>query len=104
LWIGWATTGTLAVGALATGIEALSANTSLSHAKSDGPASADTLNGLSSRARGFAIASDVMTGATVVAGGVTLYFTLRKAPKHAPARAGMGVELGVGKVSVAGSF
>ena len=104
LWIGAIATGALAAGAVVTGLEALSANDSLTRAKNDGPSTSSTLTGLSSRAHGFALASDVMTGAAVVAGGVTLVLVLR-APRRA-ASAGLSVSLGLGpgRASLEGRF
>ncbi len=103
-WIGWIATGALASGAIATGVAALAANEDLTHAKADGPSSAGTLSSLSSRAHAFALASDIMTGATVVAGGVTLYFTLRS-PAHPPASvASFSLGLGPGRLSLQGIF
>jgi hypothetical protein len=108
LWIGWSVTGALAVGAVATGIAALTANSQLSVAKNDEPSSSSSLSGLSSRARGFAVASDVMTGMTVLTGGVTLYFTVRelRRPKGElhPAGPTAGVRLGPGRVSLEATF
>jgi hypothetical protein len=104
VWIGWLVTGAFACGSLATGIEALSTNASLSRAKADAPTSGDSLTSLSSRARGFAIASDVMTGAALVSGGLTLYLTLRQPSRHAPPPASARVELGAGRLSVVGTF
>jgi hypothetical protein len=104
-WIGWTVAGALAMGAVATGIEALSANSSLTQAKS-GLTTPNTLSSLSSRARGFALASDVMTASAVVSAGVTLYFALRPAP-HArinPPAASASLGVGLGRVWVEGTF
>lgn len=119
--LGFVGTGLLASGAIAMGVEALSANSNLSHAKSDGPTTPATLSALSSKAQGFALASDLFTGAAVVALGATLYFTFR--PAHtSPAggsragstrslatRAGTpgtsaSLGIGPGRISIEGSF
>jgi hypothetical protein len=106
LWIGWTVTGSLAVGALVTGLAALGADRELSNAKADGPRSGDDLDAIARRARGLAVASDVLGGAALVAGGVTLYLALRQ---HAPqgggaSRAGARIDLGPSSVSLRGSF
>ena len=104
LWVGWIATGALASGAIVTGVEALNANSSLTRAKTGGPSTVGTLSDLSSRARGFALASDIMTGATVVVFGVTLYFALRPPSHAAEPSASLGVRLALGRVSLEGTF
>jgi hypothetical protein len=108
LWIGGIATGVLATGAVVTGVVALGANSDLTHAKNDGPSSSGTLSNLSSRARAFALASDVMTGTAVVAAGVTLYFVLRS-PSHAAGAApstspGLSLGLGLARAELQGRF
>ena len=108
LWVGWSVTGALAVGALSTGIAALTANSQLTVAKNDEASSASALNGLSSRAHGFALACDIMTGMAVVTGGVTLYFTVKELqrPKRDVHAAGptAGLRIGPGRVSLEATF
>jgi hypothetical protein len=105
-WLGFSATGLFASGAIVTGIEALSASSSLSRAKSDGPSTAATLGSLASRAHAFALASDILSGSALLVGGVTLYFTLR-APRTAPApapAASASLAVGLGRVSIEASF
>jgi len=77
-WVAWGVAGGLGVLATASGVVALSAASDLHSKKNDGPASASDLDSLSSRAKGWALASDVFTGATVIASGVALYLTLTR--------------------------
>jgi hypothetical protein len=105
LWMGWAATGALAAGSVATGVEALHANANLTRAKSDGPSTSSTLSSLSSRAHAFAAASDVMTAGALVTGGFTLYFTLRGSRgAAAPTGANASLGLGLGRVAIDGVF
>jgi len=109
LWLGWGVTGAFATGAIVTGLEALSANSSLTNAK-HGPSTPDSLASLSSRAHSFALACDIMTAAAVVAGVTTLYFELRphpRMPQPAPPAEGsatVSVGLGLGRLVVEGCF
>lgn len=105
-WLGWTVTGALAAGAVVTGLEALSANSSLTNAKG-APSTPEALSSLSSRAHGFALACDVTTGLAVVAAGTTLYFALRpQRPATAPATpaASVGVGVGVARIVVQARF
>jgi hypothetical protein len=97
------------VGAVATGVEALNKNSDLTHAKTNGPSSAATLDSLSSQAHAFALASDIMTAAAVVTGGLTLYFSLRSPARQtstapAPVVEGFSLGIGAGRVGVRGEF
>jgi hypothetical protein len=98
--VGWAATGALALGAGVTGGVALATLSDLRHAKTDGPSSSSDLSSLSSRAKGWAVASDLCTATAVVVGGISLYFTLRASAARDPVRVGVGP----GSVAVHGSF
>jgi hypothetical protein len=98
LWIGWSAAGALTVGAIITGVLALHENSNLSTAKSAGPSTPGTLGSLSSSAHAFALASDLMTGTAIVAGGLTLYFTVRSSSAAAPSAT---VSVGVGPAGAA---
>jgi hypothetical protein len=76
-WIGWAATGALAAGAAGTGIAALVVVGDLRDRRQNQPTAGSELDALSNRARTLALVSDVCTAAALVAGGVSLYFTLR---------------------------
>jgi hypothetical protein len=93
-WIGWSTTGALAVGAVVTGILALTTTSELRDDKANRPTAGADLDSLSSRARTLALVSDVCAGAAIVAGGVSLYLTV-VAPR-APA----AVHVGLGKLMI----
>lgn len=117
-WAGWAVTGGLAAGAVITGVLALSSSSDLVE-KRNGFSTRDELSKAASDVSTKALVSDILTGCAVVAGGVTLIFTVRAvsasgassdtaAPAGAPsAQSGikdLRVGLGVGKVELSGSF
>jgi hypothetical protein len=82
LWASLLATGVLGAGTAVTGLLALRERSSLDDAfGGDDPTKIDDTR---SRARTFAITADVLGAATVLAGGVTLYFALRPAPRAAP--------------------
>jgi tetratricopeptide (TPR) repeat protein len=76
IWIGWTTTAALAAGAGVTGILGLRA-ADKRDALLDKPASSSELNSQENKARMFLVTSDALTAAAVVAGGISLYLTLR---------------------------
>ncbi len=73
---GWVVTGGLAVGAVVTGVLALGASSDLKDQRTSGKATRDDLESAKSKAQTFALVTDILTGCAVVAGGVTLYFTV----------------------------
>ena len=110
-WIGWALTGAFAVGAGVTGALALKASGDLKNERNDPAASRQNLDSERSKTKTLALVSDVFSGAAVIAGGVSLYFTLRAPPREAPLSASSPLELrsvklglGPGGVRVLGAF
>lgn len=81
-WVGWGVTAALTAGAVTTGILALNASNSLQDRRDAPNADPEQLDTYSSRARTLGIATDVLTGAAVVAAGVSLYFTLKWNSEH----------------------
>jgi hypothetical protein len=110
-WIGWVVTGTLAAGATATGIWAISSNSTLSSQRegaATGGATRAQLEWSSWRVRTLATVTDALWIATGVAGGASLWFTLRsdepqRLPETSAARP-LRVRLGASGVSLEGSF
>jgi hypothetical protein len=110
-WIGWGLTGALAVGAGVTGAVALSKNSELSDARDRPGVGSDELNSKASEVRTMAIVTDTLIAAAVVAGGVSLWLTLRssdtpeKSAGHVPpSRSPVAIGLGIDGVRVRGSF
>jgi PEGA domain len=102
VWVGWATTGALAAGAIATGLLAYNANNEVNSLRKQTGLTTNEIPSEETTVKAWGIASDVLTGAAVVAGGVSLYFTLRKT-KEAP-KPSTTVGVGPGSVVVQGSF
>jgi hypothetical protein len=73
---GWVVTGGLAAGAVVTGILALGASSDLKTQRTSGTATRDDLDSAKSKTQTFALVTDILTGCAVVAGGITLYFTV----------------------------
>ncbi|MET0343343.1 MAG: hypothetical protein ABW252_20200 [Polyangiales bacterium] len=107
-WIGWSTTGALGLTAAGLGVGAQLKSSALKEARrdiGDNAARKQTeLEDLKGKARAFAIATDVLIGATAVAAGVSLWLTLR-APRDrdAPPRA-TALRLGPSSVSLRTEF
>lgn len=111
-WIGWGVTGGLAAGAVVFGALALGASSELGDLKETRGVSPEDLDAASSKATTFAVVTDVLAGAAIVAGGISLYLTLRSPPsdgeggergaqaKTRPLRLGIGP----GRIQVSGSF
>jgi hypothetical protein len=92
-WVALAATGALGAGTAVTGVLALQERRSLDEAfeGTDGKAIDDTR----SRARTFAVVADVLGAATLIAGGVTIYFALRPSPKAPASARALPLELGL---------
>jgi hypothetical protein len=80
VWAGWTVTGVLAAGAAATGIIALSKNSSLDRERNRLELSNDEIDSRASKVRTFAALTDGLIAAAVVAGGVSLWLTLQSGP------------------------
>jgi hypothetical protein len=91
--VGWTVTGILAAGAVGTGIAALGASSDVEEKKRKAPGAvtAHELDSAADRAKTLALVTDILGGAALVAGGVSLWLTLR--PK-AQAATGASVMLG----------
>ncbi len=76
--VAWVATGALAVGATVTGVIALHRGSQLDDARNDAPSTRAHLDSLHSSMKGYALATDILGGAAIVAGGISLYLTLAK--------------------------
>jgi hypothetical protein len=92
IWIGWTTTGVLAAGAAVTGILGMKAADDLDDMK-ERLVEPSELDSQAKKAKTFTITADALTAAAVIAGGVSLYLTLRSPPKADPQ--GDSVSLGL---------
>jgi hypothetical protein len=76
LWVGWTTTGVLTAGAVFSGLKALDAQSDYEAEFGRIDAERAELDRLDSRAGKWALATDILGGAALVSGGVSLYLTL----------------------------
>jgi hypothetical protein len=108
VWLGWVATGALAVGAGVTGGLALKSSGDLATQRDTAGATRADLDSGASKTRTLAVVTDVLAASAVVAGGVTLYFTLRgpSKPKSDAPAAASELRLGVrpGGIALTGSF
>lgn len=97
-WALWAVTGVLAAGAVTTGVVALGAASDLDAAKGRFDVGDDELDRASTKAKTFAIVTDVLLLATVVTGGISLYLSIdgARTPKVTGARRDGPVHVDVG--------
>ncbi|MCP3139672.1 PEGA domain-containing protein [Pyxidicoccus xibeiensis] len=106
-WKMWAATGALAAGA---GVTALLANSAANDLKTQRDTFGVTraqLEDASSKTKTLALTSDLLTGAAVVAAGISAFMTFSGgSPDAAPAPSAPSVRMGVGPggVGVAGAF
>ena len=76
LWVPWTITGVLATGTAVAGIGAVIAHSDLEDLQVTQGVTPDELDSQASTAQGFAVATDVLLGATIISAGVALYFTV----------------------------
>lgn len=89
--IAWVTTGALAAGAIVTGVVATTSSSSLSDERDSATATRDRLDSLSGRAKGFALATDILGAAAIVAGAAAIYFTVTRPKGDIGPKAQVGV-------------
>jgi hypothetical protein len=110
-WIGWVTTGFLAAGALGTGVGAMiqqgSVEDQLGSPLGEGETAAgkrEAIDQAESTRFGLALASDILLGSAIVAGGVTLGFVLAEGNEDAATSASIRFVPGLGGATLIGSF
>ncbi len=112
IWIGWATTGALAAGAGVAGYLGVTKANDLESMRTDYGVSRKKLDDTKSSARSLFIVADIVGGAAVIAGGISLYLTLsgsssaERAPRPAtpPRAANLKFDVGPGSMAVSGTF
>jgi hypothetical protein len=104
-WIGWSATGGLAVGAIVTGVLGNRAADDLKAARDQKDVSSSSLRSDSNKAKMLLITSDALAAAAVVAGGVSLYLTLRSPSREQSASATrVGLNVSAGGLRLVGSY
>jgi hypothetical protein len=100
VWGGVVVTSSLAVATGVFGFLALDARHRYENDAAAGPLASSDLDGYERRIRRFSITTDILAGATLVAGSATLYLALTR-PK---AGADVGVSIGPGSIQLGGRF
>jgi tetratricopeptide (TPR) repeat protein len=110
VWVGWLVTGVLTGAAVATGIAAVLSSSKLGDLRQQATAQAE-LDDEADKARGLAIAADVLGASALVAGAVTLYFTIAgvggssdKASDKTSDKTGVQLQVAPTSVGVRGAF
>ncbi len=78
LWAPWAVTGALGAATAVTGVLALGASSDLRDRQATFGETPESLQAAATRTTTYALVTDVLLGATVVSGGISLYFTLSR--------------------------
>lgn len=105
-WVGWVMTGTFAAGAATFGVLALMASSDLQDKRGSFPVDAKELESGRKNTIAFGLTCDALTGAAVIAGGISLYLTVRSpsstaASSRLPA---MRIGLAPGGLQASGAF
>ncbi|NMO15583.1 PEGA domain-containing protein [Pyxidicoccus fallax] len=106
-WKMWAATGALAVGAGVTAVLASSAASDLKTRRDTFGVTRAQLDDASGKTKTLALTSDILTGATVVAAGISAYLTFFSggdSDTPAPSSSSVRVGVGPGSVGVSGAF
>jgi tetratricopeptide (TPR) repeat protein len=104
MWVGWTTTGVLAVGTAVVGALAINAANNYKDTLKS-PTTSDELNDQHDRARMLITAADVLGAATLIAGGVSIYLTVTSDKASDTRRTGsVRGHVGPGSLFVSGSF
>jgi hypothetical protein len=90
-WLAWGVTGAFAAGTVVTGLLNLSAKSELSTQLGTFPGNPAAIEHARTRMQTFGLASDVLLGATAVAGGVALYLTLKGHSSGTSTQVGVGL-------------
>ena len=101
-YVAWGLTGALAIGAGVTGYLALKANSDQNHLVDRPGATRSEVDDAHSKTRTFSIAADCLAAATVLAGGLAIYLSVRKADK--PSSIETTARVTPGGVSLVGRF
>lgn len=92
VWVGWGITGALTTGAIVTGALALGASHDLADRRNALNATRAQVDTAYDHERALSITSDALGAAALIAGAVSLYFTLRHRPETTP---NTGVAIGL---------
>lgn len=106
-WPGWVAVGVLGAGAAVTGVLSLGATSDHNDKLNQFGTPRADLDDSRSKARTLSIATDVLLGAALITGGVSLYLSLRTRPSSSASSASpssLQLRLGASSVGLGGSF
>jgi hypothetical protein len=109
-WLGWALTGAFGVGAAIGGVVALGASSDLKDQRDKPSSTRSSLDDARSKVKTTALVTDILLGATILTGGISLYLTFRSPSKDtsrgpsAPPSGAFRLGIGPGAVSLGGDF
>jgi hypothetical protein len=98
-YVSWGVTGALAAATTVVGILAIDAMSDLDYERGRAPTTRARLDDADARMMRLALATDILAGATVIAGATALYFTLSKPSTERSSREG-GLHIGFGPTTV----
>jgi len=106
VWLGWAATGALAASAVVFEIVGANAASKLNQDVNTAPQTRAGLDADRSRAKTWLVTADILGGAAIVAGGVSLYFQLTPSQpnERAPAVSALKLRVAPGRVALSGAF
>ena len=99
MYVSWTVTAALAAATTVVGILAVGAMSDLDDERTRVPTTRAQLDEANSKMMQFALATDILAGATAIAGATALYFTLNKPSTEASSSQG-GVRIGFGPTAV----
>ena len=109
-WVGWVLTGAFGLGTVIGGVIALGASSDLKSERDKSGSTRSNLDDARSKVKTTALVTDILLGATVITGGISLYLTFRTPSKEtsrgpaAPPAGAFRLGLGPGSVSLGGDF
>jgi tetratricopeptide (TPR) repeat protein len=98
MYVSWSVTAGLAAATTVVGILALGAMSDLDEERRTVPTSRAELDAAEQKMKNLALATDILLGATVIAGATAVYFTLSKPSTEGSS--GQGVRLGIGPATL----
>lgn len=104
IYVGLGVTGLFAAGAVTTGILSLGAQSDLDKAIDTIPGSKNDIDDARSRTKTFALVTDILGGAAIVAAGVTVYLIATRPSSSRRESTNVALKLGVGTVGLRGQF
>ena len=104
VWIGLAVTGALTLGALTTGVLAIRAKNDFDHTIGTPGITPDNVSSARSKTHNWALATDILGGMAIVAGGITVVLVLNSSHGAATTETGWRLRVTPSSAQVDGVF